>query len=579
MLVAQGILEHHGSLNSKSGFRDSEWNRKVWILCGSLSVSNIMSKISAVVHQDVMSTLGMDEIKMTDLERIPRVKLSDVGTAIYLIVGHNNDGRWALYVGSSDNVLKRSRAHLNQIRIARRDADDEDLRDRQQYCSLVLAEKGWNVTFHTLAVFDEAPYFVWKYIIETIFIILIGSMHKRAGIGQNHNEACCQLLDDMKHAVLKFVTSSPTRTNGPSQSPAPSATAIEPLPPKSPGEYDSRLTFLGLNRCLPIKQGFNANRAPSNRVCDQCSATTSHAWFFGPANTSYQAYICENCHRKPTRTSTDQAKLDAMKLLLLANPDLDECDHCGSTEGIMRPNAATGKILCEVDYSYWLRRGILRLEVTLWQELPTLDECRQCGSTQSLLRHLPTRSVLCLSCSDQYKGPENALIDNRTLKLLLPDLDECSNCGRTTRLQRCRATQSVLCKNCIGSYTRNGKLPEDQRLKESSGANRGALKRRLTDLSECSNCGSTANVGRHTKTQSVLCLYCRQYLRRTKKLPEKPSIKFRLPELDKCGNCGLTEGLRRNAATESVLCRHCYNYYERKRELPPPERSLKMANP
>ena len=546
------------------GFIDSAWNRKTWLLCASFSVSSLVSKLNAVVPREVMNTLGMGEITMRDLQQgLPLVKADDVRTAIYLIVGHNVDGRWALYVGSSDNMRRRVRDHNCKIKLARRDtmnSESEGPPDRQ-YCHVVLAEEGWNVTYHALAIFDQAPYFVWKHMIETVFILLLGSMDKRSE-GVYHNDACARLLDDMQHTVLKIVIPSPEGTGGSNATPA------------------SCLTFLGLNRCLPTKQGFQGVKPP-NIMCDHCSTHSSDAWHLGDPGKSYEAYVCVNCYRRPTRSEGDQLRVEAMRRMLQSNPHKDRCDYCCSTVGTMTRNLATGMILCVSDVNYHQKHGELPPWIPLLQELPVLNECAQCGVTKGLLRDLPTRSVLCISCSDQYEGPAKPLIELATLKRLLPNVDECNNCGKTTSLNRHRPTQSVLCGYCSTYYKNNRKLPEDQWVKESLGATRSTLKQLIPEKSECSNCGSTSKLARHTRTQSVLCGPCSEYLRRNEELPNGQTLKQLIPELgSECSNCRTTNRkLTRHGVTLSVLCDLCIGHYRRHDKLPPPEQSLKSALP
>ena len=579
--VVQKILGHHRSLDHSSGFTESAWNRKAWLLCATFSVSSLVSKFSAIVPPSVMGTLGMDEITLEDLrQRLPLVKPDDSRTTIYLIIGHNVDGRWALYVGSTNDIRRRVREHNYEIIQAHKyamDAKSNDIR-HWQYCHTLLAEDGWQITYHTLAAFSEQPNYIWKHMSETVFMILLGSMDKD-GRGRYHNNACAKFLNDIEATVLNFVVLPPISASESYPSSVFSFTSINTRSLKGPGGSTMKPTscpaILRLNRCLPIKQGFDGriskvrNRT-SNLVCDRCSTTSSAKWYYGNPGTAHQAYLCINCHREPRRTKADQERLETMRHMLLTHPDLDKCDYCEGTGGRMKRHLATGMLLCAPDYGYYLKHRELPPYIALRQELPVLDACSQCGSTHALVRHLPTRSVLCLTCSDQYQGPENPLMDSGTLKRFLPEVDECSNCGKTSEseLFRCRQTQSVLCNTCHRYYQRNGEVPEQQRSKESLGTTIGAMKRLFPEVKECSNCASTTNLIRHGATRSVLCRVCMDHLKRNDKLPAKKSLHQLLPVLDECSNCHFGQPLLRHGATQSVLCSRCYHYYEKNQKLP-----------
>ena len=105
-----------------------------------------------------------------------------------------------------------------------------------QYCHKILGGDGWSVTYHNIVVFKKAISIIWLHTIETIFIVL---------------------FDKDKAAVPP----PPIDSGGQSLNP--------PI-----------ITILGLNRCLPIKQGFGGSPSTFKRICEQCQAEyTTRSWY------------------------------------------------------------------------------------------------------------------------------------------------------------------------------------------------------------------------------------------------------------------------------------------------------------
>ncbi len=394
--VADSLLESNKSTSFKATGQAFAWNTIPWAWFGRLETYHILAKIEHITPDDVVCVLGKTEITPDSLRNgLPRASTDMTEWGIYLIVGHHIDGTWALYVGSSTQMGIRIGQHALDVRIVRTRKGNVL---GQQYCHKILGGNGWSVTYHKLAVFEKATSTIWLHTIETIFIILFNAISPEAKSNQ-HNEACAQLYDRLVQNALPIVSTTNKDKN-----------CQASPPPIDAGEGCQSLdppinTIIGLNRALPIKQGFRSNHSKLKIKCEQCQAeNTTGRWYCYDTTRPYESYHCSNCHRSATRTEVQQKRLEEFREVRKVTPVLDKCGSCGTDEGRLYRCTELGMVLCRREYAHFQKWGTLspnggafsKGRASMKALFPTLEKCGSCGTTEGiLLRCAELQMVLC----------------------------------------------------------------------------------------------------------------------------------------------------------------------------------------
>ena len=183
---------------------------------------------------------------------------------------------------------------------------------------------------------DSGISFVWKFFVETVFIILMRTLHMTA-------ISSCQNIH-----VINLVKS------------------LEPTPCLV--SDDAGAGELRLNRCLPIFQGFlptGQDREDYKTMkCYWCGSTEARSWCRVPADETLTKYAYLNCHRCESRRTFDPAgvaareKRDERKSWVKK----DFCESCGETIGpfYFHPALTVPLTICSREHSYHHRHGVLR---------------------------------------------------------------------------------------------------------------------------------------------------------------------------------------------------------------------------
>ena len=347
--------------------------------CNRLENEHVVTKIAEVITNQVSCVLGHDQITPKSLRSgLPRINFEQRTAGIYSIIGSHKDSRCALYVGSSGNVPERIMRHVWNIQALRNGGSQKNI----QHCHRILAENGWTITYHALAVFTQSTSFIWIHLLETLFIVIFKSIASEQR-GKAHTEACAELWNKLVQHGLPIFSSS-----------------ID--------EDSQSLTIpvIGLNRCLPIKAGFIGSHAKFKRTCEQCGAQSSRSWYPYDKKRPFESYICLNCYgyvkRGLRRPKAQQDWVEQKHALEASHPVVGPCDSCGSTENTYRC-LKLGKILCHREIVYYRLYG--RLNPTeskarsLKKSYPVILKCHSCDEDSktavNLRRHTGTGMVLC----------------------------------------------------------------------------------------------------------------------------------------------------------------------------------------
>ena len=319
----------------------------------------------------------MDKITPKSLRAgLPRIDIQQRASGVYTTIASHKDGRWALYVGSSSNLPERIKRHVFDIQAVRNGVT----RSGTQHCHRILAKNGWTATYHALTVFTQSTSYIWVHIFETVLIVLFKSIEPECR-GFWHTNACAELWDKLVQHGL------------PISCPSVDEDCNSLSPP-----------VIGLNRCLPIKAGFNGSHASLERTCKQCGAQSSGQWYPHDKTRLFESYICRDCYRngKP-RTRAQQEWHEKKRAFMASHPVVGPCGSCGQTENTRR-FAALRMVLCLREILYYRRYGRLKpihdkARSILKKKVPVVDKCDSCGEDSStasrLCRHQGTGVVLC----------------------------------------------------------------------------------------------------------------------------------------------------------------------------------------
>ena len=411
--------------NGEEGF-DNAWHPRTLYLCNRLEDNHVISMIAEHVTHQVSCVLGMHHITPQDLRTsLPPLDRQQHAGGVYVMIASHNDGRYAVYVGSSINLSERIKRHVSDIQIVRNGATSSSV----QHCHSILGENGWTVTYHALTVFTQTTSYIWIHMFETVFIILLRSIESGFR-GRWHTDACAKLWEKLCSSVGQ--------------------------------DSNSLSPVMGLNRCLPTKAGFRGTHQALELSCPQCGTESSCQWHpYLHGKVPFDTYVCDNCFRygkrrktekqrtrktgkqRLTRTKYQQVHLEQRRVFRQSRPKVGVCDSCKETKNTRRfPKLKM--VLCLREISYYNKYGKLKpshdeasrkARIDLKKKYPVLEKCLSCNedvSTASqLIRHQATGLVLCHREAEYWSKngiltPVRAPLDHRCQR---------PGCGRKGKLR------------------------------------------------------------------------------------------------------------------------------------------------
>ena len=173
--------------------------------------------------------------------------------------------------------------------IARLRKDPTDTRPRDLTCYGVLSQPGWQLHFRILAVLPDRTHYLWKYVFESVFIIVLGTLQQAVN---SYNPpamislyATCKLKCDLR-------------------------------------DGDDSFPILPMNRALPFAQ-VTPGKNSYARVCANCKTTDGDRWLFMPGKEPFDAdgYRCNNCYQLDSRGLVRTADHEARRVLIHAMSD------------------------------------------------------------------------------------------------------------------------------------------------------------------------------------------------------------------------------------------------------------------
>jgi hypothetical protein len=129
------------------------------------------------------------------------------------------------------------------------------------YAYKVLSEPGWELHFRAVAIFPDSVHFLWRYVLEACFIILLRNLQKL--YHKSNTRKMYQLYKSCPMVDFE--------------------------------DWPDMFPIIVLNRALPFCQG-TPGKNNYEKKC-RCGATTSNRWFFAPGTEAFDAnsYECRNC--------------------------------------------------------------------------------------------------------------------------------------------------------------------------------------------------------------------------------------------------------------------------------------------
>ena len=86
---------------------------------------------------------------------------------VYAIIGHHDDGRYALYIESAGSAGSRHNAHMSCLKAVQRG----DKKKKVQFVHEVLGQPGWHVGHHVICTMERTSTTVYRFWMEIIMII------------------------------------------------------------------------------------------------------------------------------------------------------------------------------------------------------------------------------------------------------------------------------------------------------------------------------------------------------------------------------------------------------------------------
>ena len=396
---------------------------------------------------------------------------------IYAMIGRHEDGRMAVYPGSTIDPVRRIYAHKKNLDYVRR---GNLYHTSVQHVHRQMGRQGWDIEFRVLCCMDSSISYVWKFFVETIFIILLRSLDTTA-VNEFQNvhvvdlvrslEPCRDASDD---AASHFNNSLPLLN---ASDDAASHNSLPILDASDDAASHNSLPILDasddavlrLNRCLPILQGFfpagQDRTAALEKKCYWCGCTETSEWSRVRQDETLTKYECRNCHQTPERRTFDPAKValrekrDSMRSFEIK----DVCESCGETGRMFHHPDLVSMTICEREYQHYRKHGELAPErIQIHKTYPKQDHCEWCGSKHHTLNRHPDPDTVMTLCDNDYRYYQDHGHLNPNPRENYPMQDHCESCryNHDKHLLR-HPDPTIIMTICVREYQffkRNGRL-------------------------------------------------------------------------------------------------------------------------
>ena len=273
--------------------QQTAWHTTAWAYTRSITLERTVNIMRLILTPGAARAFTQKEITIPVLAKhLPLYdsRLHAKYRLVYAMIGRHEDGRMALYSGSTNQPRQRIYSHMKCLRLVRqRKFGNSSI----SHAHWVLGKPGWNVEIHVICRMDSSILFVWKFFFEAIFIILMRTLDTTA-INNYQNVHVINLVKSLepKHC--------------------PDAGAVEPMPtPCLVVSDDAGEPPLRLNRCLPTLQGFFPSRQDRKdqkaKKCHWCRSTESPAWNRVQDDETLTKYQRQRCYSVESRRTLDPA--------------------------------------------------------------------------------------------------------------------------------------------------------------------------------------------------------------------------------------------------------------------------------
>lgn len=339
----------------KADAKETGFGLRLWAFLSAIVFADALSILLAAVPRRVRELLSRPVVTSADLWRyLPRVVKGALSRSlyakrgVYVIIGRHISGVYKRYGGVSKSVYHRSLVHTRIIDRLKRGKRVN--KKRVLFCHEELAKPGWEVQIYCVAVFDPKAFWLYSYVLESLFMCLLGTIISTTT--KNHKAAMSALV---KSLDLNLVSGPPA---------------------------------IPLNKALSIAQEQSYGKDKSSVCCRVCRTKDSSKWCTHPAAKPFQedSWACRNCYEYYYRRGVDRtlAQLERARSLHVASkiaPKDRTCNDCGKSEkeGRWRLN--------EKKFGTWLCGSC--------EDRQEHDPCTTCGITVSATGWIGTQCQNC----------------------------------------------------------------------------------------------------------------------------------------------------------------------------------------
>jgi hypothetical protein len=349
--------------------------------------ADAISVLLMAVSRPVRELLSRPIVTSADLWRwLPRVVKGALSRALYakrgcyVIIGRHKSGKWKRYGGVSKSVYHRGLVHRRIIDCLKR--GKRVSKSQILHCHRELAEPGWEFAIFCVATFDPKDFWLYSYVLESLFMCLLGTVIKVAT--NDHKPAMVALVESLD---LNLVS-------GPAATP--------------------------LNKALSIAQNQASERdrpAICCRVCGRSDESDVVVWRTHPAAESFQndSWACKRCFEHYRKWGTDKTMAEIQRAFSLHEakktaPCDRVCNECHKSNKEL--SSSRDWRLDKENFGTWLCRSC-------YGQRGCGSTCKECASTTS--SYWWDNGTLCNVC---YLAAKNAAHQNAGYT--------CRECATTT---------------------------------------------------------------------------------------------------------------------------------------------------
>ena len=363
----------------------------------TLTYTMVVFKDAILPEATLLFGLGVVslDLLMKVLPELGRSRSRHNKRGVYCLIGISPHALPAIYVGVTKNLHGRFKDHMRHIRFRKHGEDRDDC----LHCHKILGDGDYEVHGYVLGIFDERFHFLFSYMLETIFMIVLGACD-----GERISDRSLSLVRRAANGLPTTQKDLLDVTTGSAQ--------IITLYRQHP-KGDKVQICIGLNRELSIAQRVGGcDKRPHS--CCVCSTDTTLQWHFAAGKEPYtpESYLCQNCYNKQ-RTARHRLNIEGYSC---TDP---KCTHPSYTVTIWQDDGKGGKLCgsCAASRARDKRRGEafrdLRIcqdcDITLapkWWPGDTDDTSRCNDCYKQKIDDAPTESgdFTCQACNEERKS-------------------------------------------------------------------------------------------------------------------------------------------------------------------------------